>query len=409
MNTLGDVITYIRRIIKTPSNAVIKDDLLIDYINRFWLMDVDARMQLFDLKTKYQFQTTPGIDKYNMPLYNDQVQPGGQTIVNFPVYQGFLPPAKVNGIDVNFHSDRNNFSMTWPDITQNYFQVATGDGSAGPYTFNLPFSSSQPAFPNNFPKSSSIVPGHVDITGIIKTGTNTDPIYGNELNLLVPSTSVYSAVYFTSTGANGQNIVVADSGQFLQTVSDGNLYGLLMVPGRAPFGNTALPNGGSLINTYTMQQNTINYYTGIATNVYFPTAIPAGYPINVQCCYYVLGRPLSILYYNNIITLRAVPDTQYLVELDAYLTPAAFLASGDALPFGYMAEYLARGAARKILADTGDVEQFQFYEPLFREQEILVWKRSQRQNTVNRVPTIYSHGVGYNHGYGNIYGNQGGY
>jgi len=57
-----------------------------------------------------------------------------------------------------------------------------------------------------------------------------------------------------------------------------------------------------------------------------------------------------------------------------------------------MSEYIARGAARKILADTGDVEQFQFYEPFFREQEILVWKRSQRINTSTRTQTIVSEG-----------------
>ncbi len=50
-----------------------------------------------------------------------------------------------------------------------------------------------------------------------------------------------------------------------------------------------------------------------------------------------------------------------------------------------------------------------FYEPLFREQEILVWKRSQRQNTVNRVPTIYSHGPGYGPNQGMVYNNQGGF
>ena len=57
-----------------------------------------------------------------------------------------------------------------------------------------------------------------------------------------------------------------------------------------------------------------------------------------------------------------------------------------------MAEYIARGAARKILSDTGDVEQFQFYEPLFKEQELLVWKRSQRQWTATRTQTLYSMG-----------------
>jgi hypothetical protein len=80
--------------------------------------------------------------------------------------------------------------------------------------------------------------------------------------------------------------------------------------------------------------------------------------------------------------------------LDAYLSPAAFFSQGQAIPFAYMAEYIARGAARKILSDTGDVEQFMFYEPLFREQEMLVWKRSQRQWTNNRTETIYSQGFG---------------
>jgi hypothetical protein len=51
------------------------------------------------------------------------------------------------------------------------------------------------------------------------------------------------------------------------------------------------------------------------------------------------------------------------------------------------------------LADTGDVEQFNFYEPLFKEQETLVWKRSQRQFTANRTQTIYSQGVNQGQGF----------
>jgi len=209
----------------------------------------------------------------------------------------------------------------------------------------------------------------------------------------IPTTSVYSAVYITATGTNGQNIVVADSGQFLQSVSDGDLYGLLMSPGLAPFGNTALSA------TYSTTVNTVNYTTG-QVNVTIPGTIAAGEPINAQCYFYQQGVPRAILYYNNVITLRPPSNIPYLVELEAYLSPAAFLSSGQALQFGYMAEYLARGAARKILSDTGDTEQFMFYEPMFREQEQLVWKRSQRQFTSTRTPTIFSaQGFGAN-GYG---------
>lgn len=389
MFLLSDIISYIRRIIKTPSNTQITDSLIIDFVNRFYLCDVDARVQLFDLKTTYQFQTTPGIADYNMPLYDVQTEPGGQTIASFPVYQGFLPTCEFNGIQVPFYTERQAFYNMWPNYLQALPQAGTGDGSTGPYTLTLPF---LPA-----------IPGHIDIAGIIATGNNEDPPFVNDFLTTIPTTSVYSAVYFTATDETGQNIVVADSGQFLDTGTNGDLYGLLMEPGKAPLGNEALPNGASLPTPYSTVQNTINYTTGVATNVYFPSAIPDGTPIQAQCYFYQQGLPRAVLFYNNCISIRPPPNTQYLLKLDAYLTPAAFLNTGSAIPFGYMAEYIARGAARKILADTGDVEQFQFYEPLFKEQETLVWKRSQRQFTSTRTQTLFSEGQSsnnYNFGQG---------
>jgi len=382
LNLLSDIITYVRRIIKSPSNAQITDNLIIDYINRFWLLDVDARVQLFDLKTKYQFQTTPGIADYNMPLYNVQTQPGAQTIGSFPVYQGFMQACYANGIQVPFYTQRDPFWNLWPNYLQFDAEAAVGDGTAGPYYIPIPY----------FPA----IPGHIDITGIIATGNNQDPPLVTNGNLIptIPTTSVYSAVYFTAVGANGQNVVVADSGQFLSNNTDENLYGLLMEPGSAPYGNTALVGG------YSTTLNTVNYTQGYA-NVTFPAAIPTGTPIQAQCYFYEQGLPRALLFYNNCITMRPPPNTQYLIEMDAYLTPAAFLNTGSAIPFGYMSEYLARGAARKILADTGDMEQFQFYEPLFREQEILVWKRSQRQFTSTRTGTIFSEIQGQS-GYNNL-------
>lgn len=402
MNFLKDVITYVRRIIKSPSNSVITDNLIIDYINRFWLMDVDARMQHFDLKTKYQFMTSPGVDRYNMPLYSVQSEtpgdPTAQDIGMYPVYQGFLAPCYINGVQVSFQTQKNIFFNSWPNIVQNMQVVALGNGSAGPYTINFPILPNFPNPPN--PPLQGILRGHIDITGVISTGQNEDPplISNAEIAALdtfiqdMPTMNVSPAVYFTSIGADGSSIVVCDSGQFLESNVN---YGLLMEPGAAPFGN--LPLGGPVPN-YSITQNTINYFTGVAENVYFPAAIPAGQNINAQCYYFQAGLPRGILFYNNTLTLRSPPDRQYLVELDAYLSPCAFFSTEAAIPFGYMAEYIARGAARKILSDTGDVEQFQFYEPLFREQELLVWKRSQRQWTATRTETIYSRGNNFGWG-----------
>lgn len=404
MDTLGDIITYVRRIIKSPSNAQITDALIIDYINRFWIMDVDARIQLFDLKTKYQFQTVPGFDQYNVPLYAIQTEPGNQNINYYPVYQGFLQPAYVNGVQVILQTEKTLFFNTYPNIVQNLTVVGTGNGSSGPYTLQLPIG------PANYtpvnPPLSYLLRGHVDNTGVIYNadngGTFQDPIQSNQPNVAIPTSSIFPAVYLTSIASDGSSIMVCDSGQFL--TNNLNL-GMLVAP-NSNSGNLGFPTGyENLANGYNTSQNVINYFSGVISNVYFPQAVPDGAQINAQVYFFQTGLPRTILINNNVLTLRSPPDRQYLVEIDAYLTPAAFLSSAQSIQFAYMSEYIARGAARKILSDTGDVEQFQFYEPLFREQEILVWKRSQRQFTSTRSQTIYSQGLNQNQAGINLGGN----
>jgi hypothetical protein len=351
-------------------------------------MDVDARAQFFDLKTTYQFQTTPGVDQYNMPLYSVQTEPGGQTIGMYPVYQGFTGNALINGIPVSFQTQRDIFFGTWLNVVQYGAATVLGDGTSGPYTINFPITPNTTNSPN--PPYSAVLRGHVDISGIIALGNmglgNLDPPVVTSLTAQtsipgVAVTSVKSSVFITSIDGTGANVVVADSGQFLS----GNVnYGLLMNTGKAPNGNASL-------GTYSTTENTVNYLTGVA-NVTFPVAIPAGMNINAQFYFFQTGLPRAVLFYNNTLTLRAPPSSQFLVEIDAFLSPAAFLNTENAIPFGYMAEYIARGAARKILSDTGDIEQFNFYEPLFREQELLVWKRSARQWTSTRTQTLYSMG-----------------
>jgi hypothetical protein len=328
-----------------------------------------------------------------MPLYSVQTEPGAQQIGMYPVYQGFLGPCYINGIQVPLHTQKNQFFNIWPNITQNLGVIGQGDGTAGPYTLQVPL------LPGNQPQNppfNGILRAHIDIAGIIATGNNVDPPITNDpsaaVNIAsVPVTSIDSNFFLTSIDGTGANVIVQDSGWFLL----GNVnYGLLMEPGKAPYGNQALPG------SYTTTSNTVNYFTG-EVNVTFPVSIPSGQNINAQCFFFQSGLPRAILYYNNVLTLRSPPDTQYLVELNAYLSPAAFFSNDQAIPFAYMSEYIARGAARKILSDTGDFEQFQFYEPIFKEQELLVWKRSQRQWTTTRTNTIYSQGFAQGGGYNN--------
>jgi len=393
LNLLSDIITYVRRIIKSPSNSQITDNLIIDYINRFYISDIDARIQLFDLKTKYTFQTIPGVDRYNMPLYTIQTEPGGQVVGPYPVYQGFMSPMYVNGIQISFQTQKNIFFNTYPNVVQQAPVVAIGNGGTN-YTFTLPVAPSN-SNPVNIP-ANYILRGHVDMYGIQSASGSSlvisDPPIGTTLSNTggvpnIPFSSIDPQLYIYATDSTGAPIVVSDSGQFLT----GNYnYGLLMNQTQSlnvnPFGYTALSGG------YTTALNTVNYFTG-AINVTFPSAVPVGVDINANFLFFQSGLPRTALFYNNVLTLRSPPDRQYLCEVDAYLSPTAFLNTGAAIPFGYMAEYIARGAARKILADTGDMEQFMFYEPLFKEQEMLVWKRSQRQFTSSRSETIYSQGL----------------
>lgn len=407
MDLLSDIVTYVRRIIKAPSSAQITDNLIVDYINRFLIMDVDARIQLFDYKTKYIFQTQPGIDQYNMPMYQLQSSSVQSTINYYPVYQGFTSTAYVNGIQVPMQTERNWFFNVWPNIVQQMNSVAVGNGTNGPYTFTFPIAPNNQT-PLNIP-IQYILRGHINTNGLIAlansafgayqdppTVTNAQAIGATGTIASVPVANQFPAVFISSNGTDGSNIQVVDSGQVL--TGNQNL-GLLMQPGTNPTGNLPLPNG------YSTTQNVINYYTGTVSNLYFPTAIPSGVSINAQCYFFQCGLPRGILYYDNTLLFRSPPDQQYTVELDAYLTPAGFLATTAAIPFAYMCEYIARGAARKILSDTGDIEQFQFYEPLFKEQETLVWKRSQRQWSSSRTQTIYSQGINQGQsGFNNIGG-----
>ena len=371
MNLLQDVINYIRRIVKTPNNTVLSDSLIIDYINRFYTMDMDARIQLFDLKTRYSFETVPLVDQYNMPYYGlgiyanqipygtspsmfpQQTEPSN-TIAPYPVYQNFLSPAYINGIEVPLMSSQSSFFRIWPNYIQPMAPIAVGDGT-DTYSFQLPF---QPS-----------LRGHIDPTGDITHAYS--GVTGDQVDYNILPSSVFSAIYIATQDAAANPIIVQDSGQFFSTNQN---LGLLR---------------GNCTSSWSATTNTVNYLTG-QVNVTFSANIPAGTSINAQNYFFSPGMPRSMLFFNNMLLLRPPPNSNYLVELTGYLTPASFFNSANAIPFGYMAEYIARGAARKILSDTGDVEQFNFYEPLFREQEQLVWKRSQRQVTADRTDTIYS-------------------
>jgi len=334
--TLGMIIQWVRRIIKTSSTQSISDSTIVDYINRFYLYDMPARVQLFELKRQYTFDTIPNQFTYQFPFApfvddtdeNNPIARQGYQIIRTPVY--------CDGVQIGFYTSNQAFYNIFPEFVNNEF-IATGDGT--PLIGDLQISQ----------------------TPILRS-------YRDVLGILTPY------VIFTASTGSGDLLYVVDNGDGILIQTDASFQQII--------------NGAA---------GAINYTTGAVTALtFFPDSVPAGNIVEVQTSPFSAGVPRLMLFFNNIIKLFPVPDRAYKIQMDVQITPAQFISAADtdigsvSFEFDYMAEYLARGAAQKILSDSGDYEQYAFYEKLFKDQENQVLRRTSRQMQVTRTPTIYS-------------------
>lgn len=322
---LSDIITWVRRIIKANSDQSISDETIGDYINRFYVYDMSERIQLFELKRQYTFETVANIFQYQFPFQNYQ-------LIEDPVY--------CDGVQMGRFQSNQQFYNVFPEFVNNQ-QPIFADGTTGsPFTIQF--------------ESLPILRGQTD-----------------DLGNLLPY------VYINAYDDVGNQMYIVDNGLGVLLQTDPTFQ-------FAPDGFSTPRIAGA-----------INYITGLATFT-FNNPTQAGSPINAISSPYSAGFPRICLFFNNIIKLYPVPDRPYKIQFDCYITPAQFLDTSSAVTFAYMSEYLARGAARKILSDTGDYDQFAFYEKLFKEQENLVLRRTSRQNTTQRTPTIFTQVGGQN-------------
>lgn len=315
---LSDIITWVRRLIKSSSDQEITDQLIGDYINRFYVYDMSERVQLFELKRQYTFETIANIFQYQLPYQNYQ-------LIEDSVY--------CDGVQLGRYQSNQQFYNVFPEFVSNQ-QPLLADGSVGPFSIQF----------NSLP----ILRGQTD-----------------DLGNLLPY------VFINALDLNGIQMYVVDDGL-------GNLIQTDETFQKATDGIDPPINCG-----------TVDYIGG-AANFVFSNLTLEGTPINAMSSPYSPGTPRICLFFNNIIKLYPVPSRPHKIQFDAYITPSQFLDTADSVPFAYMSEYLARGAARKILSDTGDYDQFQFYEPLFKEQENLVLRRTSRQRATTRTPTIFN-------------------
>ena len=97
------------------------------------------------------------------------------------------------------------------------------------------------------------------------------------------------------------------------------------------------------------------------------------------------------MYFQDYFTLRPVPDSAYRVEINTYRRPVDLLAvDGDDPEIAQWWQFLALGAAIKVLQDRQDTDSIENIAPFFEEQKQLVLQRTVKQQTPQRVGTIYS-------------------
>ena len=130
----------------------------------------------------------------------------------------------------------------------------------------------------------------------------------------------------------------------------------------------------------------IDYLTGNFL-LSFSTA-PLGV-INSQTVPYAAGRPSAMLYFDNTFIFRPIPDQVYHVQLEAFVRPTELLV-GDTPELEQWWQYIAYGAAKKVLEDRMDMDTVQMIMPEFNRQEKMVLRRTIVQQTNERTSTIYS-------------------
>lgn len=349
----SDIENWVRRILKSPSQQSISSTTIADYVNRFYTYDAPARLQLFECKTQYVFETEPNRFIYQFPYQN---------------FQMIEPPAYCDGVQMGFFQSNTQFYNIYPEFVNNERPIC-GSGIVGPYNITFTRNPILRGFRSDNPwQSFQATPPTVPPTEVVTYPTTLTPY-----------------VFITAFDIDHNFMYIVDGG-------DGILYQTDSTFQNPPQGPDVV--GGVIVPP--LVAGTVDYLHGQIT-FSFNNIVPAHEPINVQTSPYSPGTPRVCLFFNNQIKLFPVPSRAHKISMDAYITPAQFLNTSTSLPYGYMAEWIARGAARKILADNGDTEQIQLYEPFFREQEVLVLRRTERQNSTQRTPTIFC-GQFHHHG-----------
>ncbi len=327
-STLSAIRSKVRKLTRSPSPQQLTDAAIDEYVNTFILYDFPSHLNLFNLRKTFTFFTQPNIDSYGTNTINP----------NDPMYDfknaiiTTHDPIYVAGYKASFTQSREDFFNKWP-LLKIRTQINTGDGTS------------------------------TSFFGVL----NTVP--------LIPNQTLFTSININGTATGVVSKPVFDPTSGIELIIE-NLYD---TEGPLP---TTPP-------TIIDNTNFVNIVTGayIAT---LPTPPAPGVPVYAQTVSYAASKPTAVLFYDGVFTLRPIPDMQYDVKIECYVTPSELL-NGTSVPeLNQWWQYFAYGAAKKVLEDRTDIETVALIMPEFLKQQQLVLRRTIVQQGDQRSSTIYS-------------------
>jgi len=338
-STLLDIENKVRKLTRSPSENQLATATIYDYVNTFLIYDVPEELRLFNVHSTFNLVLEPYVATYDLKT--------------------MLVPPELNQQPGETLA---NYLVT---INQPFYV----DG------YKAYYSQSPDEFYNIYPKTQTYMPmGYGD--GVTTAFTFTIP-NGNPINpqvfpnpMLLPND-----VQVTSIDANNSGIYLSD--------------------------------------TYSVQSNAAGVFTGQGTgtvnyvtqtvSVNFTVAPGPGQPVNVHYIQVTPSRPAGVLYYENTITVRPVPNQCYTLNFEYYRQPTQLLNSADIPELKQWWQYIAYGAAKKVFEDRMDLESVQQIMPEFNKQERMVLRRTLVLLSNQRTSTIYSQQAGLSAAFNNFY------
>ena len=268
--------TKVRRLTRSPSASQLPDADLIEYINTFVLYDFPEHLRTFNFRETFTWTCNPFQDEYRTDLLSTQF--ADYQLRDFKnLYLTVHPPLYIAGFQQMYTQSREQFFGIYPQVRSIASIGQTGDGVTTQFTGVINAN------------QAILIPGQITYATILQ-----------------------NKVLFSSIDLTNQGLAMVDvpliNPATAELLTQGNLY----VSGLEPADNPTVLD----------PINNVNYVTGQFI-VTFPFAPQVGVPINSQSVPTPVGIPQAMLFYDNMFTLRPVPDQPYEINFEVYRRPFA--------------------------------------------------------------------------------------